>query len=593
MADNKKQPQQAQPEAKKPEQAAPSRDDETAQKVKDIVNKFYEAVKDAESGQKGGLFTASPEKKSKRVQEDIEDLIKSIISNREKEEKESRKAAEAKAQQLKRKEKADDFFKAEKAKIDTFATEMQTKIKKMYDDLDERRAEVLKAPEEDKKGLIDRFSGWMLHIYRNNVNELRSILGLPPKEEKKQQEAQKTAAETVVQQNQPQTQAQAGKDSKSLEKIIAMLEKQLAEQRELNGQLQKQIAEQAEKIKNLEAKLSQRTADQVRDNAAPEKKGPETVAKQEPAPKPAPAPKATEATEKKEPEAAEQKPAPEPQKKGPEDTPIPPHKPASQKIEFAEAWRRASGPKSPVTGEAMRCMAWGHSFKKGSEQDAISASSPVTPDDFVHAYIYTALQTSNSNNEVPDLHRIVKNAAETFRLALDLDAVAAPWRTESNEQVYAFSSLNFDFSKIYTGRDEDLKEMGKRMGLSKGELREFTYNATKMEDIIRGHSNMKLDVAEYRQMVESAARQEIAAKGLDEKEFDKLLNEARKAPALATERMMVDRGWRDSLGGVITPDGGTLSWREVNQKNMEAVEQRLEQERKNKGSKTQTGSVRG
>lgn len=252
--------QDSAPKAEKkvqPEQAQKI-DDEMDQRVKDFHRRFDDLVNNAAAGKKG-LFS-SPDRNAKRLQEDLAKLIKDIQNRQAKDAEESRKAVEAREQLLKKKAKADDFFKTEKAKIDAIAMEMQTKIQKMYDDLDKRRTEVLQAPDEDKKGLIDRFSGWMKNIYRNNVNELRKILGLPVKDEKKEQEAQKTAAETVVnQQSQPRTQSQTGQDgpakTQDPQQIIDLLRHELDKQKELNAQLQQRIDDQDKKIKELESKL--------------------------------------------------------------------------------------------------------------------------------------------------------------------------------------------------------------------------------------------------------------------------------------------------------------------------------------------------
>ena len=164
----------------------------------------------------------------------------------------------------------------------------------------------------------------------------------------------------------------------------------------------------------------------------------------------------------------------------------------------------------------MACQAWSFHFDNDRQLQAVNAQLVVTPEDFCNAYIYTALKTNNAT----DLDSIIKNAAMTFNLALDRNAVAAPWKTEKGVEVDGFNATNFNFSEIYRDDQNRLKNYFSRVyGPEAGSKRftDFINTAMKMEDVINGRSNMKLDVAEFRKTVRSAAEKEIAAKGLDEK----------------------------------------------------------------------------
>ncbi|MBQ1873196.1 MAG: hypothetical protein II152_05480 [Succinivibrionaceae bacterium] len=584
--------QDSAPKAEKkvqPEQAQKI-DDEMDQRVKDFHRRFDDLVNDAAAGKKG-LFS-SPDRNAKRLQEDLAKLIKDIQNRQAKDAEESRKAVEAREQLLKKKAKADDFFKTEKAKIDAIAMEMQTKIQKMYDDLDKRRTEVLQAPDEDKKGLIDRFSGWMKNIYRNNVNELRKILGLPVKDEKKEQEAQKTAAETVVnQQSQPRTQSQTGQDgpakTQDPQQIIDLLRHELDKQKELNAQLQQRIDDQDKKIKELESKL-QKAQPQAENE--PQKTEPKAKPVQ-------PEPKAEVPQQTPEPESVDQnlQTAGQPEKK----QPAPQDKDQEQQNE-PYFLRYDFDRSSPITGERMACLAPRYGYDDQDKKLAVETKKPVSPEDFVRAFIYTSLKYNHHS----DLSRIIKNATEAFRLSLDSSSVAAPWVTESGKEVIAFNGFDFLCGR-FKQRDDDywaLKDrlgmdvkadnqaLKDRLGMNEGQFKDFIETAESMDDILHERfGGLKLDINEYRQMVISAAKEEIAAKGLDKKEFDKILNEARKAPEMAVRKLVTDFYQANpykQTGGLITEDGGFRTWKE--HESIEGMTKRMdkniEQEQKNKGN---------
>lgn len=117
------------------------------------------------------------------------------------------------------------FFDAEEKRLDEIAKEFNANLQKMRDDLAKRRAAAEQAPEEEKKGLLARFSDWMHNIYQNNVNELRKILGMRPLEEKKEPE-NRTAAETVVNQQSPDKDAEIERLKKLVDDLKAKLKQQ-------------------------------------------------------------------------------------------------------------------------------------------------------------------------------------------------------------------------------------------------------------------------------------------------------------------------------------------------------------------------------
>lgn len=210
----------------------------------------------------------------------------------------------------------------------------------------------------------------------------------------------------------------------------------------------------------------------------------------------------------------------------------------------------------------MACQAWSFHFDNDRQLQAVNAQLVVTPEDFCNAYIYTALKTNNAT----DLDSIIKNAAMTFNLALDRNAVAAPWKTEKRVEVDGFNATNFNFSEIYRDDQNRLKNYFSRVyGPEAGSKRftDFINTAMKMEDVINGRSNMKLDVAEFRKTVRSAAEKEIAAKGLDEKKSSEriaeLLNKSRNVAVKASGAAIRDR-FMNSDGGLIKKDGRFLKW---------------------------------
>ena len=135
--------------------------------------------------------------------------------------------------------------------------------------------------------------------------------------------------------------------------------------------------------------------------------------------------------------------------------------------------------------------------------------------------------------------------------------------------------------------DQALKD---RLGMNEGQFKDFIETAESMDDILHERfGGLKLDINEYRQMVISAAKEEIAAKGLDKKEFDKILNEARKAPEMAVRKLVTDFYQANpykQTGGLITEDGGFRTWKE--HESIEGMTKRMdkniEQEQKNKGN---------
>ena len=117
------------------------------------------------------------------------------------------------------------FFDAEEKRLDEIAKEFNANLQKMRDDLAKRRAAAEQAPEEEKKGLLGRFSDWMHNIYQNNVNELRKIFGMQPLEEKKEPE-NRTAAETVVNQQSLDKDAEIERLKKLVDDLKAKLKQQ-------------------------------------------------------------------------------------------------------------------------------------------------------------------------------------------------------------------------------------------------------------------------------------------------------------------------------------------------------------------------------
>lgn len=427
--------------------------------------------------------------------------------------------------------------KEAKARFEQMRRELAAKRKEQLSE--EQKKNLAKKVDDEKEGIFSRFGDWMHNLAHNSMNAIRKLLGMSPREDKWKKE-QVQQAQTVQQQS-PDKDAEIERLKKLVDDLKAKLKQQ---------------------GKNPET----RNGGKVPEAPEPKKAAAETVAQQ---------------TQQNQPKTQIQT--------GQDSDSL-------KKIIARSDFDRSS----PITGERMACLAPCYGYDDLGQKLAVETRKPVSPEDFVRAFIYTSLKYNHHS----DLSRIIKNATEAFRLSLDSSSVAAPWVTESGKEVIAFNGFDFLCGR-FKQRDDDywaLKDrlgmdvkaddqaLKDRLGMNEGQFKDFIETAESMDDILHERfGGLKLDINEYRQMVISAAKEEIAAKGLDKKEFDKILNEARKAPEMAVRKLVTDFYQANpykQTGGLITEDGGFRTWKE--HESIEGMTKRMdkniEQEQKNKGN---------
>jgi hypothetical protein len=348
------------------------------------------------------------------------------------------------------------FFDAEEKRLDEIAKEFNANLQKMRDDLAKRRAAAEQAPEEEKKGLLGRFSDWMHNIYQNNVNELRKIFGMQPLEEKKEPE-NRTAAETVVNQQSLDKDAEIER----LKKLVDDLKAKLKQQDKEPEKSSEKTPDQHEQ-KPVEDRTG-KTPGSVKESAEPEitseNKGPS---------------KTESEVKNQEPQSPQWiEPDMEPQDNAPANNIVT----GGHLVPLADA--------SNVADE----------FK-----NVVNSKELMTPTGFETAFVYTALKNDEFNsNFVPafnkmreedrnwdnpertNLECIVDLAQIALNESLRHDSTAVLCQGAGNTECFAYpkDQFNFDFSNSITLRDMTLsiaRENGEILHLSEEEA----HNLSKM-----------------------------------------------------------------------------------------------------------------
>ena len=311
------------------------------------------------------------------------------------------------------------FFDAEEKRLDEIAKEFNANLQKMRDDLAKRRAAAEQAPEEEKKGLLARFSDWMHNIYQNNVNELRKILGMRPLEEKKEPE-NRTAAETVVNQQSPDKDAEIERLKKLVDDLKAKL-KQQDKEPEKSSEKTPDPHEQ-KPVEDRTGKTPGSVKESAEQEITSENKGPS----------------------KTEPEVKNQQPQ-APSAMG-EDTKV-----EDKTTEAKTAFNPFNGLKITPLVDAEKC-------KNQSAKNAVSSEYLFTPQDFAMVYmyvekVYAGVNSHTDSGRSVSGHRDDPTENSFIQAGDDLErglgnAIAVPVRDEDGHPALAYSLADLNTDKL-------------------------------------------------------------------------------------------------------------------------------------------------